>query len=142
MTNIYHFFLKIVYIFNFKFFILNLEGGDLMKFLKSFGKLLLLVIGIYLIFRGGLFIYLKSTPTLEIGDANNILLYDSNKKLFFQGNESKQWVSLKNISQYVKDATIYTEDKHFYQHNGFDYLRIAKARKNHSRSFYYYSTIC
>ena len=98
-----------------------------MKFLKSFGKLLLLVIGIYLIFRGGLFIYLKSTPTLEIGDANNILLYDSNKKLFFQGNESKQWVSLKNISQYVKDATIYTEDKHFYQHNGFDYLRIAKA---------------
>ncbi len=98
-----------------------------MKFFKSFGKLLLLVIGIYLIFRGGLFIYLKSTPTLEIGDANNILLYDSNKKLFFQGNESKQWVSLKNISQYVKDATIYTEDKHFYQHNGFDYLRIAKA---------------
>ena len=70
---------------------------------------------------------MKSTPTLEIGNANNILLYDKDSKLYFQGNKSKEWISLKNISKYAKEATIYTEDKHFYKHNGFDYLRIAKA---------------
>lgn len=98
-----------------------------MKFLKKTFKLILVLIISYILFKGALFIYLKSTPSLEIGDVNNILLYDSKKKLFFQGNESKQWVDLKNISKYVKDATIYTEDKHFYNHKGFDYLRIIKA---------------
>ena len=47
--------------------------------------------------------------------------------LFFQGNESKAWVSLNKISKYVINSTIYTEDKHFYEHKGFDYTRIVKA---------------
>lgn len=98
-----------------------------MKFLKKLGKIFLIIVVICLIYKGILIIYLKSTPTLEIGNANNILLYDKDSKLYFQGNKSKEWVSLKNISKYAKEATIYTEDKHFYKHNGFDYLRIAKA---------------
>ena len=98
-----------------------------MKFLKKLGKIFLIIVVICLIYKGILIIYLKSTPTLEIGNANNILLYDKDSKLYFQGNKSKEWISLKNISKYAKEATIYTEDKHFYKHNGFDYLRIAKA---------------
>lgn len=98
-----------------------------MEFLKKLGKIFLIIVVICLIYKGILIIYLKSTPTLEIGNANNILLYDKDSKLYFQGNKSKEWVSLKNISKYAKEATIYTEDKHFYKHNGFDYLRIAKA---------------
>lgn len=98
-----------------------------MKFFKTLGKLLLIIIILFLIFKGSVFIYLKSTPKLEIGNANNILLYDNNEKLFFQGNKSKEWTSLKDISKYAISATIYTEDKHFYDHDGFDYLRIAKA---------------
>lgn len=98
-----------------------------MKFLKKTGKILLIIVVFYFLFKSILFLYLKSTPTLKISDANNILLYDTKKKLYFQGNETKEWVSLKDISKYAKVATIYTEDKHFYKHNGFDYLRIAKA---------------
>ena len=87
-----------------------------MKFLKKLGKIFLIIVVICLIYKGILIIYLKSTPTLEIGNANNILLYDKDSRLYFQGNKSKEWISLKNISKYAKEATIYTEDKHFYWH--------------------------
>lgn len=75
----------------------------------------------------GIFIYIKTSPKLEINSANSFSLYDANGDLFFQGNESKKWVSLDDISKYVIDATIYTEDKKFYEHHGFDLLRILKA---------------
>ena len=84
-----------------------------MKFLKKLGKIFLIIVVICLIYKGILIIYLKSTPTLEIGNANNILLYDKDSKLYFQGNKSKEWISLKNISKYAKEATIYTEDNTF-----------------------------
>ena len=62
-----------------------------------------------------------------INTANSVFLYDNNEKVFFQGNDEKEWVSLDDISSYVVDATIYTEDKNFYKHHGFDFLRILKA---------------
>lgn len=75
----------------------------------------------------GIFIYIKTSPKPEIYSANNIILYDSSENVFFQGNESKAWVSLDEISNNVINATIYTEDKNFYKHFGFDFLRILKA---------------
>lgn len=98
-----------------------------MKLFKLFRNLLIVVIVFFILFKAGTYAYLKVTPKLEIDSANNILLYDNDKNLFFQGNESKEWVELKDISEYVIQSTIYTEDKHFYDHNGFDYLRILKA---------------
>lgn len=98
-----------------------------MKLLKLFRNLLIIIIVFFILFKAGTYIYLKVTPKLEIDSANNILLYDNEKNLFFQGNESKEWVELKDISEYVIKSTVYTEDKHFYSHNGFDYLRILKA---------------
>lgn len=98
-----------------------------MKLLKLFRNLLIIVIVFFILFKAGTYVYLKATPKLEIDSANNILLYDNDKNLFFQGNESKEWVELKDISEYVINSTVYTEDKHFYEHNGFDYLRILKA---------------
>ena len=98
-----------------------------MKFFKSFIKLFLFIVITFLIIKGGILLYLNSSPKLEIGTANNILLYDNNNKIFFQGNKSKEWISLKDISSYIVNSTIYAEDKHFYKHKGFDYLRIAKA---------------
>lgn len=98
-----------------------------MKFFKTIGKVVVFLIIGFFIIKGGIFLYLKSFPKLEIGTANNILLYDNNNKIFFQGNKSKEWVSLKNISSSIINSTIYTEDKHFFNHKGFDYLRIAKA---------------
>ncbi len=75
----------------------------------------------------GIFVYIKTSPKPEIYSANNIILYDSTDTVFFQGNESKAWVSLDEISDNVIKSTIYTEDKNFYKHFGFDILRILKA---------------
>ena len=48
-------------------------------------------------------------------------------RLFFKGSESKEWIGLNDISKYLVNATIATEDKNFYQHFGFDFFRIIKA---------------
>jgi penicillin-binding protein 1A len=40
---------------------------------------------------------------------------------------NRQWVALKDISPYVIDALIATEDRRFYRHHGIDFRRIASA---------------
>ena len=55
------------------------------------------------------------------------MLFDSDNEVFFQGSGSREWISLDDISPYLIEATINTEDKNFYKHIGFDYLRIIKA---------------
>ena len=75
----------------------------------------------------GSFIYVKFSPKVQINTANNMVLYDSDGVAFFKGNESKEWISLDDISDYLITATISTEDKNFYSHFGFDFLRILKA---------------
>jgi 1A family penicillin-binding protein len=47
--------------------------------------------------------------------------------LAFENIDGSKWMGLDEISKNVKDATISIEDKHFYSHHGFDYLRIIKA---------------
>lgn len=74
-----------------------------------------------------LILYIKMSPRLEIKSANAFLMYDNTNELFFQGSGSQEWVSLDNISSNVIMATINTEDQHFYEHFGFDPLRILKA---------------
>ena len=54
-------------------------------------------------------------------------MYDNNNNLFYNSNDSNNWVKLENISENVINAMISVEDKNFYKHQGFDYLRIIKA---------------
>lgn len=68
------------------------------------------------------------TPILIINGANKYELYDSSGTVF-SGNNDK-WVKLEDISPYLIEATIALEDKNFYNHAGFDYLRIAKSLFN------------
>jgi len=91
------------------------------KFFKFFSTLVM----IFLLFNIGLYLYCYVTPKLTINKAQSYYLYDSNENLIF--DDSEDWISLDKISSYLVDATIYTEDKYFYQHLGFDYLRIMKA---------------
>ena len=98
-----------------------------MKILKKLLKILLIISLTLLIISIGVFTYIKLSPKLEIKSANAFLMYDNKNELFFQGSGSKEWVNLDDISNYVKLATINTEDKHFYKHFGFDPLRIIKA---------------
>lgn len=54
-------------------------------------------------------------------------MYDKNDNIFFKGNGSKEWVNLDDINKNLINATISIEDKRFYKHNGFDYIRIIKS---------------
>lgn len=94
---------------------------------KKIFKLLRLNFLLLILLCGGIFIYIKTSPKPEIYSANNLVLYDLEENVFFQGNESKEWISLDEISDYLIKATIYTEDKNFYKHFGFDFFRILKA---------------
>jgi 1A family penicillin-binding protein len=57
----------------------------------------------------------------QIFDRNGVLLYD------VYGDKNRTLVQLKDIPQYLKDATIATEDKNFYSHPGFDPAGIARS---------------
>lgn len=82
---------------------------------------LMLFISVHIV----VFTYAYITPKLEINKSKSYYLYDTKNELVF--NNDKDWVSLQEISPYLIEATISTEDKHFYKHIGFDYLRISKA---------------
>lgn len=95
------------------------------KSLKIMGIIIISVVVLY----GGIYLYAKLTPKLSINSANSFYLYDQNDELY-SGNNSDAWVSLNDISPYLINATISIEDKHFYKHQGFDFLRIIKAFYN------------
>lgn len=99
-----------------------------MKILKKFLIFLLLGICFFILFHVGLFVYCKLTPKMDINKAQSYYLYDNKGNLIFDNND--EWASLDNISSNLINATIYTEDKYFYKHVGFDYLRISKAIVN------------
>ena len=95
------------------------------------GRLLLKIIVIFIFFIytffGLFYLYTKLSPKLNLKKANTVILYDKDNKEFFRGNGSKEWIDLKNIDKDLVNATISTEDKRFYEHNGFDYIRIIKS---------------
>lgn len=92
---------------------------------KKVFKLFLFFLFLAIIFYFGIYLYAKTTPKLSIKGANGFYYYDSSGELF-QGI-NKDWVSIDDISDNLKKATISTEDKNFYNHQGFDFLRILKA---------------
>lgn len=97
-------------------------------------KIIKFFIILFIISLIGVFLYVKLSPKITINSANNITLYDKDNNVFFKGSEKKEWVALDEISSYLVDSTIYTEDKNFYKHFGFDFLRIGKAFINNIKS--------
>ena len=97
-------------------------------------KIIKFFIILFIISLIGVFLYVKLSPKITINSANNITLYDKDNNVFFKGSEKKEWVVLDEISSYLVDSTIYTEDKNFYKHFGFDFLRIGKAFINNIKS--------
>lgn len=98
-----------------------------MKFLYKLVKVAFVFMIVMTIFFVGLYLYAVSLPKINIDNVNNISIYDKENDIIFSGNGNKEWISLNNISNYLIDATISTEDKRFYNHPGFDILRIAKS---------------
>ena len=95
---------------------------------KKSKKWLIIIFGIIFFFIAiyfGIYLYAKVQPKLPISGANGYHLYDINGEVYTAG--SNENVSLKDISKYLVNATIAVEDKNFYKHHGFDFLRIIKA---------------
>ena len=63
--------------------------------------------------------------SISVYAANSYYLYDKDAKLISSTND--EWVKLDNISDYLINATIAIEDKNFFTHQGFDFLRIIKS---------------
>ena len=65
------------------------------------------------------------------------MIYDKDDSLIYQGSGSSEWISLEDMSPDFVNAIISVEDKNFFEHHGFDFLRIAKAMfgniKDHTR---------
>ena len=95
---------------------------------KKSKKWLFIIIGIiffFVIIYFGIYLYARVQPKLPITGANGYHLYDINCDTYTASSEES--VSLKDISKHLINATISIEDKNFYKHQGFDYLRILKA---------------
>ena len=92
------------------------------KKLIIFLSIILFFIAVYF----GIYLYARITPKLAIDGANGYYLYDANGDLY-TGTASEDWIKLDDISKNLVNATVSVEDKNFYKHHGFDYLRIAKA---------------
>lgn len=96
-----------------------------MNLLKKIMKFSIFFIIIAVILYFGIYFYASTTDKLDINSASGYYMYDNNNQLI--NGSSDEWVTLNNISPYLKDATIAIEDKNFYNHKGFDYLRIFKS---------------
>ena len=98
-----------------------------MKFIKKTIKLGIIfsILGIFGIIS--LYICAYFSPVLDIKSTGQYYIYDNDNSLVFQGSGNSKWVDLSDVSPYFIDAIISTEDKNFYKHNGFDYLRIMKT---------------
>lgn len=103
-----------------------------MRWIRGLGKIFGILLLLFLIFNIVLYTYCFITPKISLNKDQSYYLYDNENTLIF--NDSEDWIKLENISPYLIDATIYTEDKLFYKHLGFDYLRILKAALNNVKS--------
>lgn len=75
----------------------------------------------------GLYTYAYFTPKIGLKKTNQLYIYDNKENIIYQGSGSSKWVDLKNISSDLINAILSTEDKNFYNHQGFDFKRIIKA---------------
>lgn len=81
----------------------------------------------------GIYVYAFFSPKLELKNMGKVFIYDNENDLIYQGSGSNEWISLDDISEYLKNAVISVEDKNFYKHKGFDFLRIGKAFLQNAR---------
>jgi len=106
----------------------------IMKIIKFLVKFSIFLVIMIILGIGGLYLYAYFLPELDIKNANQFYLFDNDDNIVSQGSGNNEWVSLEDISPYLIDAVLSTEDKNFYDHYGFDILRILKAMYTNIKS--------
>ncbi len=104
---------------------------DKRKLLTEHKKLItsLSIIAFIIISIASSFFYLKNKKLPHIRELKTIEFYTHDNEKFFELNneQNQSYVYLPQISKYLISAILSVEDKHFYEHNGFDYQRIIKS---------------
>ncbi|MHA6258944.1 transglycosylase domain-containing protein [Sporosarcina sp. CAU 1771] len=80
-----------------------------------------------LFFSLRLYAQITGAPSLNVPKASVFLDKDGKQIGDHFSAERRYWVSLNEMSPFLVDAVIATEDQKFYSHNGFDYKRLAGA---------------
>ncbi len=93
--------------------------------MKKIFKIIIIINSVIILSYFGLYLIAFFTPKLPIRDTSSYHFYDINNNLYPNNND--EWIKINDISKYLINATISIEDKKFYNHIGFDYLRILKA---------------
>lgn len=98
-------------------------------FLRRSSLLVITALTAALTMIGALRLYAQITgaPSLSVPKASVFLDKDGKQIGDRFSEERRYWVSLDEISPFLIDAVVATEDRNFYEHNGFDYKRIAGA---------------
>lgn len=73
------------------------------------------------------YVQVAGAPPLSVPKASIFLDADGNQIGDHFTSERRYWVTLDEISPFLKDAAIAVEDQDFYKHNGFDLKRIGGA---------------
>lgn len=99
--------------------------------MKKIIKIFIIIASIGLLFYVGLYLYAWMSPKLAVNSAKSYYFYDKNEDLITGTDE---WISYESLDQDIINATIAIEDRHFFDHKGFDYLRIIKSLYNNFKS--------
>ena len=102
-----------------------------MKKSKKILKIFLFITVFMVLIYGGIYLYAWMSPKLTVNSSKSYYFYDKDENLITGTDE---WISYENLDQDIINATIAIEDRHFFNHQGFDYLRIAKALYNNIKS--------
>ena len=92
-------------------------------------RLLISIIALILVLIGTGFNYLRRMPAPDVTLNTHVIFYDVNGDPFLEEviPNRRKFVLLEDISQYVIDGFIATEDRNFWEHNGFYYPSIIRS---------------
>ncbi|WP_238554265.1 transglycosylase domain-containing protein [Geomicrobium sp. JCM 19038] len=71
--------------------------------------------------------YLLGPPPMQVAQSTYIYDDDGNVVNETQQGHQRNWTNIDDVSPFVLDAFVAIEDRKFYDHHGFDYMRIGAA---------------
>ena len=92
-------------------------------------RLFIAMVAMVLVLIGTGFNYLRRMPAPDITLNTHVVFYDVNGEPFLEEviPNRRKFVNLEDVSQYVIDGFIATEDRNFWEHNGFYYPSILRS---------------
>ncbi|HJV45758.1 MAG TPA: PBP1A family penicillin-binding protein [Bacillota bacterium] len=107
----------------------NIPLVKILRFVRRSSFIALITLSIMAIFTIFSLLYLRSQPLPPLVIDQTTTIYGENGEVLdtLFGGENRTIVALEQISPKLIQATVSIEDKNFYSHYGFDFLRLGKA---------------